>query len=487
MGGLSGSPSLYGIFTENTLPLTTVTKIGDGVTSVFNVDFVLGYISESHVKAWVTGEVDGLGDIVYRSITFDTVDMLRLSGAPPGVGTQVNFQRTVPKDALLVNFSDGDNLNEGNLDLLQLQVMHLMHEALDGRIGPIASNFDMNGYKIINHGAPVDDDDLATRGYVLANAGSGGGGGGSGDEAAAAAAGAAAGAAAAALAISNLLLTAFVGPEQIEDDAVGPAALAVGAVGNAALADNSVDARVINEADAAAIRTALGLDSLVVPVGTIIDSAQVSTTPAGYLKVRGTTIGDASSGATERANADTLPLYTILWNDYANTILPIQNSNGTAGTRGVSAASDFAAHKRMPLWDVRGYHKRVYDAGRGFDAGRVAGTVQDDDVLAHLHVVDPPSTSVSVTGTTSSDTHNHNLTADGQRHGSFGVGTTNFYSSDGNTDDGNAGPTQATSSDTHNHTVTSTGSVNIAAFNSASTGGTENRVNNIAFPCYIKY
>ena len=69
----------------------------------------------------------------------------------------------------------------------------------------------------------------------------------------------------------------------------------------------------------------------------------------GWLWENGTTIGSAASGATQRANADTLNLYTMLWTDYSNAVLPIQDSTGAPSTRGISAAADFAANKRMPL------------------------------------------------------------------------------------------------------------------------------------------
>lgn len=65
---------------------------------------------------------------------------------------------------------------------------------------------------------------------------------------------------------------------------------------------------------------------------------------AGYVRANGGSIGNASSGATERANADTEALFTLLWAevDYA-----------VSGGRGASAASDYAANKRLTLPDAR--------------------------------------------------------------------------------------------------------------------------------------
>lgn len=79
-----------------------------------------------------------------------------------------------------------------------------------------------------------------------------------------------------------------------------------------------------------------------------------ATSPSGFVFASGRTIGSAASGATERANADTSSLYTLLWNNYADSILAIQDSSGGASTRGASASADFAANKRLPLPDLRG-------------------------------------------------------------------------------------------------------------------------------------
>ncbi len=81
-----------------------------------------------------------------------------------------------------------------------------------------------------------------------------------------------------------------------------------------------------------------------------------TTLPTRHLWVNGYTIGDADSGATGRANGDTIELYTILW-DAANgsgSQIQLYTSAGVATTKGVSAAADFAAHKRLSLPDMRG-------------------------------------------------------------------------------------------------------------------------------------
>jgi hypothetical protein len=78
-------------------------------------------------------------------------------------------------------------------------------------------------------------------------------------------------------------------------------------------------------------------------------SSFATTAPAGTVAMDGLTIGNASSGATSRANADTLALFSLLWTLASNTLLPIQDGAGSASTRGASAAADFAANKRLPV------------------------------------------------------------------------------------------------------------------------------------------
>lgn len=70
--------------------------------------------------------------------------------------------------------------------------------------------------------------------------------------------------------------------------------------------------------------------------------------PAGWVRANAGTIGNGASGAT-RANADTQALFTLWWTDYTNADVPIQTSTGAASTRGASAATDYAANKRMTV------------------------------------------------------------------------------------------------------------------------------------------
>jgi len=66
----------------------------------------------------------------------------------------------------------------------------------------------------------------------------------------------------------------------------------------------------------------------------------------GWVRLAGRTIGNAASGATERANADTSALFQFLWS--ADATLAV------SGGRGATAAGDYAANKKIDLPDYRG-------------------------------------------------------------------------------------------------------------------------------------
>lgn len=104
---------------------------GDGSTTLVPVEFALGAISPSMVRCYVTGELDGGGGQIYRTFTFTTSTMVQVDGAPAPIGQFYIFERIVPKDELIVDWTDGDPITGENLDKMQKQALHMTHEALD--------------------------------------------------------------------------------------------------------------------------------------------------------------------------------------------------------------------------------------------------------------------------------------------------------------------------------------------------------------------
>lgn len=101
----------------------------------------------------------------------------------------------------------------------------------------------------------------------------------------------------------------------------------------------------------------------------------------GWTAMNDGSIGNAASGATNRANIDTWPLFNLLWTNCANAQAPV------SGGRGASSIADFNANKTMFLPAVLG--RAIASAGQGaFLTNRVLGEIEgsEDAILpAHTH------------------------------------------------------------------------------------------------------
>jgi hypothetical protein len=136
------------------------------VSTQYPVNFTLGYIDPTHITARVGNEVDGLGNPVYRAITFLGPNLFQIAGTPAGIGVPIVFERTVPKESLIVNFSNGDVLDEMNLDISQLQTIMAVQEVLDGRFASLGRDLDFANFTGINARTPTASTDLANKQYV---------------------------------------------------------------------------------------------------------------------------------------------------------------------------------------------------------------------------------------------------------------------------------------------------------------------------------
>lgn len=102
------------------------------------------------------------------------------------------------------------------------------------------------------------------------------------------------------------------------------------------------------------------------------------------------TIGDGSSGASLRANADTAALFALYWNNYSNTLCPVITG------RGVSAVADYAAHKKLTLPVGLGRSLALAGTGAGLTAHTVGSTVTTSEtttlIAANLPAYTPSGT-----------------------------------------------------------------------------------------------
>jgi hypothetical protein len=100
---------------------------------------------------------------------------------------------------------------------------------------------------------------------------------------------------------------------------------------------------------------------------------------AGWvLFVNDGSIGDASSGATNRANADTSALFSLLWANIPALI--VQDSTGTTVARGGSAAADFSAHRRLAIPASAARAIGIAGVGSGLTARTLGGTLGAETV-----------------------------------------------------------------------------------------------------------
>lgn len=126
---------------------------------------------------------------------------------------------------------------------------------------------------------------------------------------------------------------------------------------------------------------------------------------SGFVRANGRTIGSATSGATERASAETQPLFEYLWSADTNLVV--------SGGRGASANADWVANKTIALPDARsraiaglddmgaspaGLLANVaFTFGNPTILGARAGAAQRTLLMANLPASPAPISSFSVT------------------------------------------------------------------------------------------
>lgn len=138
-------------------------------------------------------------------------------------------------------------------------------------------------------------------------------------------------------------------------------------------------------------------------------------TRSGFVRANGRAIGSATSGATERANADTEDLFTFLW---------AQDSNLTvSGGRGANAAADWAADKTIALPDWRGRTPAGLDDMGNSAAGILTGVTTLGESGGSEDYTLVAGDIPELSGTTSEDgAHRHLLLVDSETGGTITSG-----------------------------------------------------------------
>lgn len=117
---------------------STFTYSFAGGSLVFNTPFALGVLSPAHVQAYVVGELDGLGDQIYRACIYNATSGTTTVVGPLPNPCDVVLQRTVPKDVLFLSFASGADVTRTNIDVAVKYTLMALHETLDGRWSNVA-------------------------------------------------------------------------------------------------------------------------------------------------------------------------------------------------------------------------------------------------------------------------------------------------------------------------------------------------------------
>jgi len=117
-----------------------------------------------------------------------------------------------------------------------------------------------------------------------------------------------------------------------------------------------------------------------------------STARFGWVPMDDGTIGNPTSNATTRANADTWPLYLLMWTAFSShqTYAPMLTSAGSPTSYGASAYADFTANNQLTLTKQAG---RVIagvgsaNGGTSYFLGQYAGA--NTETLSQTNLPDP--------------------------------------------------------------------------------------------------
>lgn len=141
---------------------------------------------------------------------------------------------------------------------------------------------------------------------------------------------------------------------------------------------------------------------------------------SGWVVANATTIGNASSNATQLADPTTINLFEWHWNNFSNTQCPVYTSAGSPTTRGVNAAADYAANKAITVLDKRGKGQLGMDTMGGATTTLLSGvpvtsgnaTTPGSILGENLHTL--------ITAELAAHSHANTLTDPGHTHGVTG-------------------------------------------------------------------
>ena len=154
------------------MALTRIDLTGDGVTTVYDLTFGLGYLREEDIYVSLDEDLF-INQLKYSFLSESQVAL----DTPVPTGVKFNIRRVVERDALINDYESGAILREEDLDDSFSQALMIQQEIADGyqfvdRVDGVADEvyviesgvsingeLDMNGYRITDVGDPQEPRD----------------------------------------------------------------------------------------------------------------------------------------------------------------------------------------------------------------------------------------------------------------------------------------------------------------------------------------
>lgn len=166
-------------------------------------------------------------------------------------------------------------------------------------------------------------------------------------------------------------------------------------------------ASVLAAADVAAILAVLGVSP---PTTGDVRLTLKTTASDGWVLFNDGTIGNATSGASSRANADTEALFLLVFANFTDALAPIFTSAGVSTTRAAqgSGAAAYAASCRVSLTKAAGRAIAIAGSGASLTARTLGQTVGEESHLLTQAQLPNVNFSVSIPAGQGSHGHSYN-------------------------------------------------------------------------------
>lgn len=254
-----------------------------------------------------------------------------------------------------------------------------------------------------------------------------------------------------AIAGGNTTLTFTTAPPNGAEINVLVAAIDVATL-ESTVAPTTLGTSLVQAATATAMRTLLGFTAFGDSLATAADAAAAqallqgwatgdvkltlaTAAPPGWVPMDDGTIGNATSGASNRANADTEDLFTLIHDSIADAWAPVSGGRTTA-------AADFAANKTIALPKALGRSLALAGAGAGLTVRALGETLGEE-----THTLTPAESAALTYSVNVNNAAGGQVNPSTRYHGNDGVtgqysgtATANIMASDAVVDNAGDGP-----------------------------------------------